>query len=129
MTAPPGPLDRRPGEPTEDYYERLNKHYIENAPVTERIGNALEDAGDAVAGFFSGDYCDCIFDKMPSVNNDVAASDIRRECAKSGTFCEQKSGSWFGVSSASECIEKYGKKTSSGRAAQAIAGACRNAYR
>jgi hypothetical protein len=132
---------RRTDETLEDFYRRLEAWSLEEirreneanqpAPPTssEQLGDALEDVGDAISSFFSGDYCDCIFDKMPSVNNDVTASDIKRQCAKTGTSCELQSGSWFGVSSASECIEKYGKKTSSGRAARAIAEACRKAYR
>lgn len=125
----PDPLARRPGESDEAFYDRMRALSRENATLPERFGDAVDDATEVVSGLFRGDYCDCIFDKMPSVNNDVAAGAVSRECSKRGTFCESKSGSWFGPSSPADCIEKYGKETGSTRAAKAISRACRQAYR
>ena len=100
----------------------------EDRTLSEQFGDAMEEAGDAISNLFRGDYCDCIFSKMPSVKNDIAARAVVAECRKRGSGCESKSGSWFGPSSAADCIKKYGSDTPSEGAALAISRACRAVY-
>jgi hypothetical protein len=84
------------------------------------------------AGIFGEcNYYECILDKMPGVENDVAAYQISRVCSSKCTDMSEKNKTSFGFSgkmTASKCAVKYAKKTQSEVGARIITRACYSLY-
>ena len=81
----------------------------------------------------AGDFATCLLDKLPGVQNDVAAQAVYQVCnAKHpGAFGPVKQGSgrgWFSYSSGADCTMKKAGETRSFRAAGLIGVACRRLY-
>lgn len=82
---------------------------------------------------WAGNFAECILDKMPGVNNDVAASVVWRSCSSEhpGGIESVKQGSGrglFGYADGAACTIKRASSTPSVRAAQMINSACRKLY-
>lgn len=73
---------------------------------------------------------ECILDKMPAVQNDLAARITFSECKKlhGNERTTMRSFSVFGPSTRSECAQKYSAGTSSLLAARSIFAACNALY-
>lgn len=72
---------------------------------------------------------ECWLDNMSSVNNDVVARQILKDCSKYDPYPYAKSEGWFGGKTVSWCIRKYGKDTVSTIGSRAIAAACNKLYK
>ena len=98
-------------------------------PPDQNTGTLGDRVTASVKGWFQGDFCECVFEYMPKVENDVAARVIRDKCRKpAGEYCKSQRGAWFGIKTAPECIEKYAATTHSEFGARLIAWACRKVY-
>lgn len=78
-------------------------------------------------------FAKCLLDRLPGVQNDVAANAIWRACndQNPGGFTAVKQGSgrgWFSFKSGDECTAKKAGDTRSHRAAALINSACRRLY-
>ena len=73
---------------------------------------------------------ECVLDKMPAVQNDLAARITYSECKKlhGNERTTTRSFSVFGPSTRSECAQKYTAGTSSLMAARSIFAACNALY-
>lgn len=86
----------------------------------------------ATQSMAADNFAECIIDRMPGVQNDIAANAVFQACQANNQagFVSVKQGSgrgWFSQSSA-ECIVKNASDTKSYRAAQLIGIACRKLY-
>lgn len=78
-------------------------------------------------------FAKCLLDRLPGMQNDVAANAIWRSCndQNPGGFTAVKQGSgrgWFSFKSGDECTAKKAGDTRSQRAAALISSACRRLY-
>lgn len=84
------------------------------------------------AGIFGEcNYHECILDKMPGVENDIAARQISKVCSSKCTDNSEKNKTRFGFSgkmTASKCAVKYSRKTRSEIGARIITRACYSLY-
>lgn len=81
----------------------------------------------------AGNFATCLLDKLPGVQNDVAAQAVYQVCVAQhpGAFAAVKQGSgrgWFSYSVGAECTMKKAGETRSNRAAGLIGAACRKLY-
>lgn len=81
----------------------------------------------------AGNFATCLLDKLPAVQNDVAAHAVYQSCldAHVGGLASVPQGSargWLGYKSGSECTLKKAADTRSMRAATMIGVACRRLY-
>lgn len=77
-------------------------------------------------------FAECIIDRMPGAQNDIAANAVFQVCQSSNPtgFVSVRQGSgrgWLSPSSA-ECVAKHASDTRSYRAAYLIGIACRKLY-
>ena len=77
-------------------------------------------------------YWQCLLDELSDVKNDTAAQSIINQCKNtypihSRIFIE-KNASWFGFSSAEQCVKRKAKSVRSELAAQYIQAACHKLY-
>lgn len=81
----------------------------------------------------AGNFATCLLDKLPGVQNDVAAQAVYQVCVAQhpGAFEAVKQGSgrgWFAYSAGADCAMKKAGETRSNRAAGLIGAACRRLY-
>ena len=81
----------------------------------------------------AGNFATCLLDKLPGVQNDVAAQAVYQVCAAQhpGGFGAVKQGAgrgWFAYSTGADCTMKKAGETRSNRAAGLIGVACRRLY-
>lgn len=81
----------------------------------------------------AGNFATCLLDKLPGVQNDVAAHAVYQVCAAQhpGAFAAVKQGAgrgWFGYAAGADCTMKKAGETRSLRAAGLIGSACRRLY-
>ena len=81
-------------------------------------------------GVFEQYYQECILDKMPGSKNIIAIQEALSYCNTKApcAWPKKKSSMVFGIRSANECFEKYGKHTSQKVAAGYIQSACYGLY-
>ncbi len=82
---------------------------------------------------FSGNYADCILDKMPGSENEAITTAAVHTClqANPGGFYDIRKGSGRGIlghKDSNSCILKNAKNTKNQRGAFLIAAACRCLY-
>ena len=75
-------------------------------------------------------YQECILEKMPGTRNQVAVSETLDYCGNKAPcdLPKKKRSGFFGVTTANECFEKYGKRSSLKSAAYYIQSACYDLY-
>ncbi len=73
---------------------------------------------------------ECILDRIPGARNEVAVAEGKKYCDRTApcTRPKIKRGWIFGVTTAHECFEKYGKRTSLKSSAYYIRTACYGLY-
>ena len=81
----------------------------------------------------AGNFATCLLDKLPGVQNDVAAQAVFQVCAAKhpGGFAGVTQGSgrgWFSYKSGPDCTMEKAGETRSLRAAGLIGAACRRLY-
>lgn len=81
----------------------------------------------------AGNFATCLLDKLPAVQNDVAAHAVYQSCLGPypGGLASVSQGSgrgWFGYKSGAECTAKKASDTRSTRAATMLGAACRRLY-
>ena len=81
----------------------------------------------------AANFATCLLDKLPEVQNDVAAQAVYQVCNAShpGAFGPVRQGSgrgWFSFKSGADCTMKKAGETRSHRAASLIGIACRRLY-
>jgi len=89
----------------------------------------LISSGTKAGIFGTSNQSECMLDKLPGTENNIAARVIIRYCRDnySDQFVKEKSP-FFGVKTEAECIIEYSKETSSRIAANWIRGACQKLY-
>ena len=81
----------------------------------------------------AGNFAACLLDKLPGVQNDVAAQAVYQVCHAQhpGAFGSVKQGDgrgWFSYKSGPDCTIEKASETRSIRAAGLIGAACRRLY-
>ncbi len=81
----------------------------------------------------AGNFATCLLDKMPGIQNDVAANAVYQSCIAThpGAFAPIKQGAgrgWFGYKTGADCTAEKAGATRSNRAAVLIGVACRKLY-
>lgn len=85
------------------------------------------------AAALAGSFATCLLDRLPGVQNDVAANAVYQSCAAKhpGAFTPIKQGSgrgWFSYKTGADCTAEKAGVTRSNRAAVLIGIACRKLY-
>ena len=77
-------------------------------------------------------YWQCLLDELPDVKNDTVAESIVNQCKDSHPIHTrifiEKNSSWFGFSSADQCVKRKAKSVRSEVAAQYLQAACYKLY-
>ena len=73
-------------------------------------------------------YQRCVLDKVPDVQNDLAARSVANDCGQYQRYARQPEADFFGYDTARECYADLGGKTPSRIASIIIARACQDLY-
>lgn len=117
------------------YVEKLEQQ--RRVATGERQQPQEQTAGEALRGrqrerlHFPREYYECILDRMPEVQTDSAAANLRGSCwneyPADRVEPPKKESGWF-TKTAGDCIAKYASDTPSEHAVAYISNSCRALY-